>query len=324
MELKHFLCKYNGPAQVSISPNLKKILILNRTKATKRSTIDGILTGEMLNQDKNNVEECLNGLQQTLGGSSRFQVSRASEIMAGTAVKNFSAPISWNDIDLLCRKYNTDAVLSLEFFDTDFIVTNGKKSKIDKITGKDTVRSVVIWAKGVGQVKAGFRIYNPNNKSIAYENRFDVANNWEETAATLQEATAKLIQKETAVRNLSNLAGSDFARQVIPTFAWESREYYKGKDELNKKASRLAAANQWSEAITTWKSAINTNISAKEKGKTAFNIALGYEVLGDLDEAKHWTQEAYVTFRNKKALSYGRTIDQQIENRRILRQQHGQ
>jgi hypothetical protein len=249
-------------------------------------------------------------------------VSRASEYLSANAVKNFSAPLNWSDVETFCRKYGTDGVLSLEFFDTDFILTNGKRSKVASVNGKDTVKTTVFWVKGVGQVKAGFRIYDPKRKSIAYENRFDVANNWETSAATLAEATAQLIQKDKAVREISGSAGRDFANQIIPLFAWESREYYKGKHETMQRAARLATTNQWNEAIDAWKSVINSGgISPKEKGKAAFNIALGYEVLGNLQDAQRWVRDAYVNYGNKNAQRYSNTIERQIENQRILEQQ---
>ena len=61
----------------------------------------------------------------------------------------------------------------------------------------------------------------------------------------------------------------------------------------------------------------------KIRGYAAYNLALAAEVQGDLDVALDWAKKSYSDFRNKKALSYSRVLQQRIYDQARLKEQMG-
>ncbi len=44
-----------------------------------------------------------------------------SEDFRGTGTKQFPLPLEWPQVEMLCKKYNVDAIVALETFDSDLI-----------------------------------------------------------------------------------------------------------------------------------------------------------------------------------------------------------
>ena len=59
----------------------------------------------------------------------------------------------------------------------------------------------------------------------------------------------------------------------------------------------------------------------KTAGKTAYNLALAYEVIGDLQIAKDWAQRAYTQYNVKKARDYSAILQRRIYEIERLKQQ---
>lgn len=314
------------PAQVNIPTDIKSLVVVNRTFSDNAASFfEGIFTGELASSDKANVEECMNGLESVLVSSDRFRVARANEILPNNnAIKNFSQPVPWEIIDELCRKYGADALLALEFFDTDFIVTKGDREQVTvKNEGKDSVRTTVYWAEGLAQVNAGFRIYDPERKSIVYQDRFNSSRKWKAEGKSITDAMAGLIAHDRATKAISYQAGDNFGKMIVPLFFWENRTYFKGKSPLMQKAGRLAQVKDWDKATDTWKEVILSEWET-EKGEAAYNLALACEVQGELGEAKYWVRKAYADYGIKKARAYAEIIEQRIRNEELLKQQYDQ
>ena len=65
--------------------------------------------------------------------------------------------------------------------------------------------------------------------------------------------------------------------------------------------------NQWEEAIKTWEGGI-ANARRKQAGNLCYNIAIGHEVLGNLDTAIDWAQRSWVEYREKRGMDYVRRL----------------
>jgi hypothetical protein len=100
------------------------------------------------------------------------------------------------------------------------------------------------------------------------------------------------------------------------------REFYSKSRKSNQipAGSRQADMNDWAGAISTWESGINMS-SPKQAGRLCYNIAIAYEVLGDLPKAKQYATRAYVEFGNKRAREYGRMLDYRMEEEKRLQKQ---
>jgi tetratricopeptide (TPR) repeat protein len=317
------------PATITFPPEVKSVLLVDRTAPSSKllDVIEGIFTGELPGQDRAAIEVAIQAIQTQIMQVPSLTVKRANERLEGnTVTQAFPAPLSWTEIERLCRVYNTDILLAVEIFDSNFIITNGQKEVTKTITEdgvKKEVKVAEFFAEGVATNKIGFRIYDPVAKTIVDQDQFNQANTWQTTGNTAQAAIATLIAKSEATKYVARLAGSSYASKIVPTPIQLSRTYYKkSKENIHlRQGVRLAEVNQWKEAISSWKKGLISNPTAKDAEKLSYNIALGYEILGDFEEAKVWAAKAYTNYGNKKGRRYIPLLDQRIINEGLLNQQ---
>jgi len=317
------------PAEITFPSYVNTILLLDRTKfeSSTKNILEGILTGELPEEDKAGLQEAMSSLQNTLRTSPRFNVKMANETLPGNSITSaFPAAIPWDKIESLCTQYQTEAIIAIEVFDTDFIVTNGRKKVKKKVKEENGVEKEIevdeYYAEGIGNVKVGFRLYDPKAKSIVDQQLFTRTNTWHAKGNSIQDAVIHLIAKKDAARHVSALAANSYAYKIAPMPIYISRVFY----AKSKKSpglvlgARQADVNDWKSAISTWEEAL-PNALPKEAGKLCYNIAIGYEVLGDLENAKKWAGTAYVQFNNKEAREYSTLLDYRKREQEIVQQQ---
>jgi hypothetical protein len=308
------------PAAVNIPKHIQSIVIVDRTEFDKKGAdiLEGVLTGELPGQDKAALQEGIYAMQRTFSQSPRFEVKIATQRMKGNSITAaFPKPMPWKSIEEFNRQYNTDAVLAIEMFDTDFVITKGTrkvKKEIEENGVKKEVEVDQFYAEGVESVKMGFRLYDPKNKQIIDQIPFNRANTWEATGTSVNDAVASLISKNEASKYVTKLAASQYVNRITPMPITIRRQFYAKSKKVNAipAGSRMADVGRWEDAASTWSKAVPTS-PTKEAGRLAYNTAIAYEVLGDYDMAIKWAQDSYVRYGNKKGRDYVRLL----ENRRF-------
>ena len=299
------------PAIFEIPKDTKKILLVNRSKGNAISILEGILTGEIPGTDIVYSEQCMSALQQTLLLNKNVEYTRHNERLSSErgSSPGFGNPLDWNTLSSLANQYNADLVLVLEYFDTDYFVRD--------VIGNSVTTNVYV--RGTATARAGFRLYNPIKSTILYEKSFSSTTSHTEFALSRLLALAKLIKGTDALNEVSFLTGQNFAKRLVSYNIWEDRIMFKGKSNSQiAKGSRYVLSNEWQMGVNTWLDGYKSSKTEKEKGKIAYNLALGYEVLGDLQESKKWITTSYVEHQNTKAESYSQIINKRIENEEIL------
>ena len=316
------------PAPVTVAQHIKKLAIINRTipENEKVNIVEGILTGETPGQDRQGAFEAVGGLNQTLLNSPRFTSILINIKLKGSGSGGFfPEPLAWNEISSICKQNEADAIISLETYDSDFIITNATKL-VDKKNEDGTVyKQTVYLAKGVATVKFGFRLYDPQTKSISDQFIFTHVMEWSTSGSNPVEAAAKLIGRNNAINAVSFEGGRMYANRISPSWYRVTREFYKkskGAPEI-KVGRRRADVNDWTGAEEVWTKAANTR-SGKAAGKAAFNVAVAREVLGDLEGAKAWAQKAYADYGVKKAVNYVNIINRRLWEEAKLKEQLGE
>lgn len=316
------------PAPITVPNHIQKIVLVDRTKPQSEglAIIEGIITGELPFEVRNAVQATLSSLQMSLNSSPRFQIVRATErIPGGVFGQAFPNPLDWYAIEQLAGLYQADAVLTLENFSSDFMITDSQKLIKKTITEGNTTRQVEVqgWhVEGVATVSAGFRLYDPKGRSIVDQQRFEKRNLWSAEGETKAQALALLISKSDAARAVGEMAGAGYASKIAPMYAEFNRDFFpKSKtDPAVALGARKAEVDQWEEAIQLWQSAL-PGVDEESGGMLAYNIAVGYEVLGSLDLAKEWAGRAYTDFGLKKGRNYVRTLNGLLEQQALLEQQ---
>lgn len=316
------------PAPITVPAHIQKIVLVDRTKPQSEglAILDGIITGELPFEVRNAVQATISSLQMNLNSSPRYQIVRATERLPGGIFgQMFPNPLDWFTIEQLANRYQADAVLTLENFSSDFIITDQQRLIKKTVTEGKTTREIEVqgfYVEGVAKVSAGFRLYDPKDRNIVDQQRFEKQNLWSAEAETKTQALTLLISKADAARAVGEMAGAGYAAKIAPMYAEINRGFFpKSKtDPAVASGARLAEVDQWEQAIGVWQSAL-PGADEESGGMLAYNIAVGFEVLGSLDLAKEWAGKAYTDFGLKKGRTYVNTLIGLINQQALLDQQ---
>lgn len=307
------------PALVNIPGNVNTIAIIDRSVPNDEvlNVIEGGLTIEGIGQDKLGTQTTLNGLNDMLKNSVKFNVIRTDVAMLGQDLLSaaFPEPIPWTEIEKICKEFQADAIIALEKYDSDFIPTAGNISQGGGFS-----------ARGVASVKIGFRFYDLASKSIIDEYLFTHTTNWDAGGTTILDAVSTLLQKNNAIRQVSYDAGFMYGKRISPSWYFITRHYFrhaKGDDNMAIGA-RMMEANDWDNAIESLSMAVENGKHRKVKGKAAHNLAVVYEILGDLPQAREYAQMAWGRYKIKKSKDYGFILNERMKEQELLEYQLGE
>jgi len=292
------------PSIISVPAHIQSIAIIDHSLQTKasRNIIEEGLTGELPGEDKIASQYAINGLIEMLQNSGRFSVVRTGKIILKTGKANeFPSPLNWGEIEKFCTEFKVDAVISLELFDSDYIIPTG-----------------------MAFVSIGFRLYDPGQKLILDQNQFKHEIVMGDQVRSVAGAINRMVDKNNAIRNVSYDAGYIYGQRISPSHFTVIREYYrKSKRDQNLKAgARMMEVNDWESAIESLNIAIVSG-KRKTKGRAAHNLAVIYEIKGDLAEAKKWAQEAWGKYKNKDSRNYAFILGERMTEQNILKYQDG-
>jgi hypothetical protein len=292
------------PAIVDVPDYIQSIAIIDRSEQTKatRNKIEEGLTGELMGEDKIASQYAIDGVIDMLQNSGRFTVVRTEKLfLKESKADEFPVPFDWNQIESLCAEYKVDAIISLELFDSDYIIPTN-----------------------MAFVSIGFRFYDPSQKVIFDQDQFRHEIAWGGQVNSIAGAINRMVEKTQAIRKVSYDAGYIYGQRVAPTWFTIVREYYRrGKHNQDLKAgARMMEVNDWPAAIELLNSAVDSG-RRKAKGRAAHNLAVVYEILGDLPEAKKWAQAAWGKYNNKASRNYAYILGERITEQEILKNQDG-
>lgn len=313
------------PAPVTLPPYIKTVGVINRSTPTDKTknvdNIDKALTLEGIDLDKDGAMQSILGLSDELVNNTRFaEVKTLNDIDFRTsALVDFPPSLSWDIVDRICKETKTDALFSLEKFDTDSHLNLSAK-KVDVKTPLGTVPGIETQADMTTLVKTGWRIYDPSSRSVLDEYTNNESVVFSGRGINPLHAVAALAGRKEAVNTVSNKAGHVYAMRIIPYQVRVWRDYYvKGTDNF-KIARRKAELGKWDEAGSLWEKE-TSNSNSKIAGRASYNMAIINEINGDLDAAMKWAQKSYEDFNNKQALDYVRIIENRQYKNEVLNTQ---
>lgn len=120
---------------------------------------------------------------------------------------------------------------------------------------------------------------------------------WSESADNQPMLDYLLPQPDDALRAAAQYVGSKVYANFVPHWQNESRWYFTGVGAFWKEASAFAAAGKWERAADRWKSIYSLSKAWKTQAKTASNLALSYEMRGNLTTAHEWATKSHTLFK---------------------------
>lgn len=322
-------CKMNDlylnvlqPAPVTLSPEIRKIGIINRSVPTDETKlvdiVDKILSLEGSDLDRDGAMESIAGLTEELKLNDRFsEVKSLKDIdFRASAVGVLPPQLSWDIVEKVCNETGMDALFALERFDTD--------TRLNYSTHNTEIKTPLGSIPGIEHdaametiIKTGWRIYDPALKTIPDEFNFAESLVFHAKGINPVAAAGSLLGRKDAVKQVSRNAGHSYAMRIIPFRLRVTREYFvKGTDNF-KIARRKAQNGKWDEAGSLWETETG-NSKSKIAGRASFNMAVINEINGNLEDALGWAQKAWEDYKIRPALEYARILEGRLYNKELL------
>lgn len=101
-----------------------------------------------------------------------------------------------------------------------------------------------------------------------------------------------VLSEKDVLAESANFAAAKVADKMVPHWIQTDRIYYTGGNVEMRDAAVYLREGDWEEAQKLWLSLYNRLKKGKAKSKAAFNIALSYEILNNIEEAELWLQKS--------------------------------
>lgn len=311
------------PAPVTMPAAIKKVGIINRSIPTDETklidALDRVLSLEGADLDRDGGWESIGGLAEELSNNDRFsEVKLLNNIdFRASRIGVLPPALAGRLVDSICSVTGTDALFSLERFDTDTKVSYSTPGgKIDSPLGNIPVLGLQVSMETI--IKSGWRIYAPSGPGILDEFSFAESLVFTAKGLNLLVAAAALKDRKNAIREVSRNAGHTYAIRILPYRLSVTRDYFvKGTDNF-KIARRKAQTGKWDEAGRLWELE-TTNPKLKIAGRACYNMAIINEINGALDDALGWAQKAWEDYKTRLALRYVRILEDRKYNSELLK-----
>jgi len=218
---------------------------------------------------------------------------------------NVANVMPWYRVRELCNTFNTDAVLSLDYLRTRVKTHFSNESFFDPFQGGfNTAATASIQIN----YEALFRIYDPAKDKILLQELIIDTLYWDDINATTRALFSHFTPVKKALAETGIVIALDLSDKIGVRWQPERRKYFVTGNSRFKKANRLAEQGNWLDAVQKWEEVAENTSSKTMLSKVQLNIALGYEILGDIDNAIAWALKSYETMFRPLTYEYLETL----------------
>ena len=312
------------PAEVFVPPHIETVAFVDRSKAATKGQkalgiLEGALTGEAIGADNAGRREAARGLVETLQGSPRFNVVQGANQKTDSNL--FDKELRWPVAKRICKELGCQAIVALEAFDSDSFVDMSQEKYTETVDGREVKRVRHVAVRETSVVVA-WRLYDTTERIVLDDRRdYKERDSWRGTGPNPDAARADLPGQIPTIEDVAFRSGKAYGKRIAPVYITVTRNYYKGKDQRMKDAVAYIRGQNWEEALELWRAVYRSAPDDKTKGQAAFNIALYWEVRGDLPKALSKAKEAQKLFPNGKTSGYVHTLDKRRQDQARLRKQ---
>ena len=229
--------------------------------------------------------------------------------------------LSKERVKTLCNMFKADAVMAL-----NKVVVNDCRYEflVENDQGFKYINEIDV------KTKTDWTIYPLNGKAIniQYVDSFL----WQTESYDRKKSFEELPSRYDALVDASILTGANIAERMIPRWDKEERYFFVSNNKSMQQAMDSVSHRKWEKAIELWENAAQTSKSNKIKYQSYCNIATSYEILGDIDQAIKYIENAENTITNNSfalekdgfyILTYHQNLLKRKIETKILKQQIG-
>ena len=286
------------PAKVEFAMDANNLLIVNNS--VKQPANMGHKT-ELYNEPAKNIHLATDSLSIFCLGALTEEIESRDFFSSVQLVPNSvnkthdflrSRELTPQQVKNLCASYHSNVVLSL-----------------DKIKVNDNLMESYLDESSsfLGSLELQFETYwsihyldRPEVKTI----QFNDTVSWESESYRRKKAFSDLPKRADALIDGALNVGHKSVDQFIPHWEKADRYFYNSRNKLMKQAMDSVYIKNWKAAISLWQTAISKNGNAKIKSQAANNIAIAYEITGDLNKALQYAQNSLLFMGEMTAVDY--------------------
>jgi hypothetical protein len=297
------------PGKVSLPAQIRKVALISRNF---KFSIDTLAT--YLNLDfrlKKGAKED-NMVIDSIAVTNSFDSLRKSLIQSGRFDEVFvypynairphtgdrELPLTPGFIRSVCTESETDAVISLEML--SFFYSRHQGSPNQEMEAEANVKVTAIWS-----------VYIPGLDGSVDRFTHSEVIRWNEYDPHNPNQKYKLPLRKEGIAMASGVAAKNYSKRIVPYWAESSRVIVGLNDSEFDKGLSYAQKNKWKEAAAIWEKYLKSTHS-RIGGVAALDYAVSQEMLGDMEQAKVWSDKAVLLLKNgekgKIAREYAATL----------------
>lgn len=301
-QLKRFTVEVPYPPKFKISDSIQSFTIMNRSMNSEFVNYDEKqlqLDFYRKNFDTNFIlldstaaDTTIKVLGELLFESQRFDIVIPVDrnIYRLQEFTNTPDPLDWDYVEAICEMYQTDALIVLENMAIRAVTNYKSGYGYDyDILGN---RLKYHYASMDFYSRAHWRIYDPKVKVAVV----DIIMNmdtiyWDNTDFEIIDLFKGLPTIKDATITTAIKLAFNFNDVIAPRWVSDTRYYYVMKNAAIDSAIQMAAEGNWAGALENWLQFADYG-KRSEKSKIMLNIALGYEMVGDIERAIEWAKKS--------------------------------
>lgn len=296
----------------NISGEIQSLVLVNRAVNDRYSNVRGDSLQQLFYQrqfkmdtilfDVKSADTLLVALGDILFESGRFDVVIPENRFLSKGTYSFlPTAMGWEEADTITRLYNTDAVLSLDYFRTNIMTGYSKETLFDRdansfFTGYFATMDIAY--------EALFRMYDPAKREVTMNITVKDTLHWEDADTEIRPLFNRFTTVKQGMIESGIHAALGLSKKIAPEWRTARRQYFVKGHAMLEQAHRKIEAGDWPAAADIWHALAGMSVSKAVKSKAEFNLALAYEMFGDFEEALKWGLKSYETMYRPLTYSY--------------------
>lgn len=274
------------PADIELPPHVQHIVVVDAAAPKNLgeevlSGLEGVLTGEGLLADKEARLDAVDEVLGMLDESPRYTVVAGPDRIEETTI--WDRGLSEDAVAELAARYDADAVLALEAFDSDSDVID--VTELLRAEDAGDVAEEIAWyvARRETEVLTSWRVYDTDGFALDQVREIRLGNLFDAEGESLETAIAGLPDGRSVVRGLALDAARDYGARIAPVWTTANRTLYTGSAGLDAgvDAARGGDLEAADKAFRTAMGSPDPSIAAKAR----MNAAVVAEARGDIGQA---------------------------------------
>lgn len=258
------------PAQVSLPEQVKSVAVVNNMPSVAEPKSNLATFGQLDGEGKATAE----ALAGVLADSRYFNqvIICDSALNEAAAAGNELRRLHHDEVVELAAGLGVDAIFSLD----RVWVQNEKKEIFYPGIAEG-------WPYLQTRITPVLSVYSPVREKPLYTVSFTDSVEWD---------WSQIPSDKELLGQVAHISADMLGRKLVPYWRQTERLYFTGGCVEMRDAAVCIGEGDWQGACAEWKRLYDRRKSGKMKGRAAFNLALGAEMQGELEEAEKWLEKA--------------------------------